>query len=82
MENPYGQRNLASYSLWDCKESDRTKHVLACAHVRARARAHTHTHTHVTMQRMRFSPWLENKILQAAEQLSLYTTTSESRHYN
>ena len=45
MENPYGQRNLASYSLWDCKESDRTKHVLACAHVRARARAHTHTHT-------------------------------------
>ena len=25
LENPYGQRNLASYSPWGSKESDRTK---------------------------------------------------------
>ena len=31
----HGQRSMAAYSLWGCKESDRTEH----------ARAHTHTHT-------------------------------------
>ena len=37
----HGQRNLAGYSPWGCKESDTTEHV--CQH--ACARAHTHTHT-------------------------------------
>ena len=32
----HGQRSLAGYSPWGCKESDTTD----------RARAHTHTHTH------------------------------------
>ena len=25
LENPHGQRNLAGYSPWGCKESDRTE---------------------------------------------------------
>ena len=33
----HGQRNLAGYCLWDCKESDMTEHVWL---------THTHTHTH------------------------------------
>ena len=70
------------YSLWGRKESDRTNHVLACVHVCMCVRAHTHAHTQVTIHRMRFNPWLEKKIPQAAEELSLHTTTSESRHYN
>ena len=36
----HGQRSLAGYNLWGCKESDTTE--CACAHTRA----HTHTHTH------------------------------------
>ena len=35
---PHGQRRLASYSPWGCKELDTTE--------RARAHTHTHTHTH------------------------------------
>ena len=37
-EKLHGQRSLAGYSPWVCKELDITE--------RARARAHTHTHTH------------------------------------
>ena len=28
LENPHGQRSLAGYSLWDCKEWDTTAHTL------------------------------------------------------
>ena len=35
----HGQRNLASYSPWDCKESDTTEGL-----------THTHTHTHTHTQ--------------------------------
>ena len=27
LENPHGQRSLAGYSPWGCKESDTTKHL-------------------------------------------------------
>ena len=37
-----GQRSLAGYSPWGCKELDTTE----CVHAHTRARAHTHTHTH------------------------------------
>ena len=37
----HGQRSLAAYSLWGCKELD-----MAEVTERLRARAHTHTHTH------------------------------------
>ena len=29
LENPHGQRSLAGYSLWGCKELDTTKHSTA-----------------------------------------------------
>ena len=32
LENPHGQRRLAGYSLWGCKESDMTEQ-LSIAHV-------------------------------------------------
>ena len=32
LENPHGQRSLAGYSLWGCKESDMTEQ-LSIAHV-------------------------------------------------
>ena len=35
LENPYGQRNLASYNPWGREESDMTERL-----------THTHTHTH------------------------------------
>ena len=34
----YGQRNLAGYSPWSCKELDTTEH------------RHTHTHTHASAE--------------------------------
>ena len=36
LENPHGQRSLAGYSPWGCKESDTTEQLST----------HTHTHTH------------------------------------
>ena len=36
----HGQRSLAGYSPWDCKESDMTEHT----------RAHTLTHTHTRVK--------------------------------
>ena len=37
LENPHGQRSLAGYSLWGCKESDTTEqlslHSIKCKHV-------------------------------------------------
>ena len=27
LDNPYGQRSLAGYSLWSCKESDMTEQL-------------------------------------------------------
>ena len=74
-EKPGGQQSLGSQRV----RQDKARACM-CTHVHTCT--HTYTHTHVTMQRMRFNPWLENKIPQAAEQLSLHTTTSESRHYN
>ena len=58
-----------------------------CSHVHTRVCTRTHTHKHTYTHKLqcrgcRFNPWLGNKIAQAAEQLSLHTTTSESRHYN
>ena len=41
LENPHGQRSLAGYSPWGCKESDTTEYLsTACTNT------HTHTHTH------------------------------------
>ena len=37
----HGQRSLAGYSPWGCKESDMTEHPRVCAW----AHAHTHTRT-------------------------------------
>ena len=38
---PHGQRSLAGYSPWGCKESDTTEHLRhTCAHT------HTHMQTH------------------------------------
>ena len=42
----HGQRNLAGFSPWGCKESDTTEHMCQ----RARAHTHTHTHTIVTLR--------------------------------
>ena len=36
----HGQRSLASYSAWGCKETDMTEHIYTYTHT------HTHTHTH------------------------------------
>ena len=36
LENPHGQRSLAGYSPWGCKESDTTEQLST----------HTRTHTH------------------------------------
>ena len=38
----HGQRSLAGYSPWGCKESDMTEHTRTCAHIHTQ----THTHTH------------------------------------
>ena len=38
----HGQRSLAGYSPWDCKESNMTGRL-----IRTCACAHTHTHTHM-----------------------------------
>ena len=35
----HGQKNLAGYSPWGCRESDMNEYVCACPHT------HTHTHT-------------------------------------
>ena len=45
LENPHGQRSLAGYSLWGCKESDPAK----------RTHTHTHTHTHTRFGHVSFS---------------------------
>ena len=37
----HGQRSLAGYSPWDCKELD----VTECTHVYTHTHTHTHTHT-------------------------------------
>ena len=42
----HGQRSLAGYSSWVCKESDTTQQQSACACIHTRAHTHTHTHTH------------------------------------
>ena len=39
-----GQRSLADYSLWGCKELDMTEPACAC--VCGPTHTHTHTHTH------------------------------------
>ena len=33
LENPHGQRNLAGYSPWGCKESDTTKRLSTSQHI-------------------------------------------------
>ena len=33
LENPHGQRSLAGYSLWGCKESDMTKWLRTAQHI-------------------------------------------------
>jgi len=38
-ENSHGQRSLAGYSPWGCKESDTTEQLSVCAH--------TYTHTEI-----------------------------------
>ena len=43
LENPHGQRNLAGYSPWGCKESDTTERLSTAQH----GYAYIHTHTHV-----------------------------------
>ena len=33
LENPHGQRNLAGYSPWGCKESDTTEQLSMHTHI-------------------------------------------------
>ena len=44
LENLHGQRRLAGYSPWGCKEFGKTE-LLSTAH----AHTHTHTHTHTNI---------------------------------
>ena len=39
LENPHGQRNLASYSPWGCKESDMTERLSTAQHKGIRTQA-------------------------------------------
>ena len=38
----YGQRTLAGYSPWGCRESDTTEHECMDTHTHTRTHAHTH----------------------------------------
>ena len=46
----HGQRSLAIYSPWTCRESDTTEHTHMHAHTHTRTHTHTHTHTHTRTQ--------------------------------
>ena len=49
----HGQRSVAGYSPWGCKELDQAECIHMQARVRARAHTHTHTHTHTQKNRSR-----------------------------
>ena len=42
----HGQKSLAGYSPWGCKESDATERLSACARAHTHTHIHTRTHTH------------------------------------
>ena len=54
LENPHGQRSLAGYSPWGCKESDTTEQLSTHTHTHTQRihvdnslkKIYTHTHTH------------------------------------
>ena len=43
----HGQKSLAGYSPWGCKESDTTERLSAHTHTHTYTHAHTRTHTHI-----------------------------------
>ena len=53
-----GQRNLAGYSPWGCKESDVTVGLV-----------HTHTHTHVKLAIVKYSQGAITNILEIIKNL-------------
>ena len=52
LENLHGQRSLAGYSPWGCKESDMTEQPSMHTHT------HTHTHTHPCLNKCLWVPLL------------------------
>ena len=53
LENPHGQRSLASYSPWGRKESDMTERLSMCVFM-SEAHVHLHTHIHTHTNRYKF----------------------------
>ena len=53
----HGQRSLAGYSPWGCKELDITEHVHMYTH------RHAHTHTHIEKERWRVGGRQTTKLL-------------------
>ena len=49
LENPHGQRSLAGYSSWGCKESDMTERLSTDIDLQIHLYTymHTHTYTHI-----------------------------------
>ena len=51
LEKFHGQRSLAGYGSWRCKELNTTEQLST----------HTHTHTHSTQERLHREDWLSGK---------------------
>ena len=78
-EKFHGQRSLAGYSPWSCKESNTTEHI-TCIHEHIHMCAYVHTHTYLSVKQFKYYTKII-RVLSAIYLPNCYGKQSPSFHH-